>query len=203
MLSDDIIRKIHVGHYTFYSKSVVKRPKNYCIIEDVMSQGYVGGEGVEPFADADDYKTHRGLGTLGRGGTPSLVVVRVPTNSTDKLANCIDITGRFHPSVYERFHGDYASGQGEHYEGSKAVYNELGLQDVDPYRNTDDDSFLNRVQRINTVCFQGCEGVEKGGQFRITKLNQGHWGENVYPGCRRVRDGENSFMKDCDYKLGL
>ena len=28
MLSYDIIRKIHVGHYTFYSKSVVKRPKN-------------------------------------------------------------------------------------------------------------------------------------------------------------------------------
>ena len=28
MLSDDIVRKVHVGHYTFYSKSVVKRAKN-------------------------------------------------------------------------------------------------------------------------------------------------------------------------------
>ena len=45
MLSDDVVRKVHVGHYTFYSKSVVKRPKNYIIVENVFSQGYVGGMG--------------------------------------------------------------------------------------------------------------------------------------------------------------
>ena len=125
--------------------------------------------------------------------------------STDKIANCIDLTGRFHPSVYERFHGDYAKGQQEHYVGSASVYVDLDLQSVDPYRLTEDDEFLNRVQRINTVCFRGCEGVKdaKDQSFKITQLNQGHWGPNVYPGVRRVRDGENSFMKDCDYKLGL
>ena len=47
LLSDDIIRKVHVGHHTFYSKSIVKRPKNYVIIEDVFAQGYVGGENVQ------------------------------------------------------------------------------------------------------------------------------------------------------------
>ena len=205
MLSDDIIRKVHVGHFTFYSKSVVKRPKNYVIIEDIFSQGYVGGEGVEPFADAADYQTHLNGGTLGKGGTPSLIVVKTKQNSTDKIANCIDLTGRFHPSVYERFHGDYAKGQQEHYVGSASVYVDLDLQSVDPYRLTEDDEFLNRVQRINTVCFRGCEGVKdaKDQSFKITQLNQGHWGPNVYPGVRRVRDGENSFMKDCDYKLGL
>ena len=210
MLSDDIIRKIHVGHYTFYSKSVVKRPKNYVIIEDIFSQGYVGGEGSDAFGDsnvsaADAYKTHRARGTLGKGGCPSIVVVAVPTGKSDDLATCIDMTGRFHPSVYERFHGDYASGQKEHYVGSLTVYDALRLQDIDPYRLSDDDSFVNRVQRVNTVCFQGCEGRKDAttGAFKIEKLNQGHWGENVYPGVRRVRDGENSFMKDCDYKLGL
>jgi hypothetical protein len=79
----------------------------------------------------------------------------------------------------------------------------LGLQDVDPYRQTDDDKFMNRIQRINTVCYRGCEGKEKDGKFQITQLNQGHWGENVYPGVRRVRDGENSFMRDCQYQIGL
>ena len=171
---------------------------------------YVGGEGSDAFGDsnvsaADAYKTHRARGTLGKGGCPSIVVVAVPTGKSDDLATCIDMTGRFHPSVYERFHGDYASGQKEHYVGSLTVYDALRLQDIDPYRLSDDDSFVNRVQRVNTVCFQGCEGRKDAatGAFKIEKLNQGHWGENVYPGVRRVRDGENSFMKDCDYKLGL
>ena len=62
---------------------------------------------------------------------------------------------------------------------------------------------MNRIQRINTVCYRGCEGKEKDGKFQITQLNQGHWGENVYPGVRRVRDGENSFMRDCQYQIGL
>ena len=70
------------------------------------------------------------------------------------------MTGRFHPSVYERFHGDYAKGQQEHYVGSASVYVDLDLQSVDPYCLTEDDEFLNRVQRINTVCFRGCEGVK-------------------------------------------
>ena len=48
-LSDDVVRKTILGHYTFYSKSVVKRPKQYAIIEDVYAQGYVSGGGIEFF----------------------------------------------------------------------------------------------------------------------------------------------------------
>lgn len=203
MLSDDIIRKVHVGHYTFYSKSIVKRPKNYVIIEDIFSQGYVGGEGLKPFDSAQAYSNHRSQGSLGKGHCPDIIVVKIPKGSGAKLNTCIDITGRFHPSVYERFHGDYAATQKEHYPGSRLVYHLLGLRDVDPYRQTDADEFQNRVQRINTVCFQGCEGRSDNGVFRVSRLNTGHWGENVYPGVRRVRDGENSFMKDCNYQVGL
>ena len=215
MLSDDIIRKVHVGHYTFYSKSVVKRPKNYVIIEDIFAQGYVGGEGVRAFGmDAemtplggdryakDEYMECRSQGNLGKGGYPSIVVVA--TNTVDGLHSCIDITGRFHPSVYERFHGDFQSAQREHYPASKTVFEALQLSDMDPYRATDADEFVNRVQRINTVCFRGCEGTTSdAGVFKVTQLNQGHWGENVYPGVRKVRDGENSFMRDCNYQIGL
>ena len=221
MLSDDIIRKVHVGHYTFYSKSVVKRPKNYVIVEDIFSQGYIGGENVQAFGmnaylkkidgfdtnggAAGDYVRHRNEGNLGKGGTPSIVVVAV--DSVDNVKSCIDLTGRFHPSVYERFHGDYAGNQPEHYGASGTVYKALGMEDMDPYRITDADEFVNRVQRLNTVCFRGCEGEKSnganGGFFRVTHLNQGHWSENVYPGCRKVRDGENTFLKDQNYQIGL
>lgn len=219
MLSDDIVRKIHVGHYTFYSKSVVKRPKNYVIIEDIFAQGYVGGEGIQAFgmnSDMDEldgsddrraaaeYQLCRNAGNLGKGGRPSIVVVATKQGSTDNLHTCIDITGRFHPSVYERFHGDFQSAQREHYHASKTVYEALGMSDMDPYRATDADEFVNRVQRINTVCFRGCEGTKSDQNvFKVTQLNQGHWGPDVYPGVRRVRDGENSFMRDCNYQIGL
>jgi len=215
MLSDDIIRKIHVGHYTFYSKSVVKSPKRYAILEDVFSQGYVGGENTTAFGmskiDARDkkndpagcaqaYTDARNEGTLGREG-PSIVVVK--TNDTSKLPDCIDITGRFHSSLLERFNGNYEDVNKAHYAGSDVVYNKLQLRDVDPFRQTDNDEFLNRIQRINTVCYRGCEGKNEGGKFVVTQLNQGHWGHNVYPGCRRVRDGENTFLKDYNYQIGL
>ena len=204
MLSDDIIRKVHVGHYTFYSKSIVKRPKNYVIIEDIFSQGYVGGEGTRPFT-AEGYKDARARGSLGKGHSSDLIVFKIPKGTAATLNTCIDLTGRFHPSVYERFHGDYVANQEEHYPGSQHLYHLLQLQDVDPYRQTDADEFTNRVQRINTVCFQGCEGRRDSASktFSISRLNTGHWGENVYPGVRRVRDGENTFMKDCNYQIGL
>ena len=203
LLSDDVIRKLHVGHYTFYSKSVVKKPKLYCLIEDVFSQGYVGGENSQAFESAKKYRDARNAGTLGREG-PSLVVVSTTPECIQNIKNCIDLTGRFHPTMYERFNGQYEDINKVHYHGASIVFTELGLQDIDPYRQTDNDEFLNRIQRINTVCYRGCEGRRGDDEtFKITQLNQGHWGENVYPGVRRVRDGENTFMKDCNYQVGL
>ena len=200
MLSDDIIRKVHVGHYTFYSKSVVKRPKNYVIIEDIFSQGYVGGEGVEPFKGPDAYKEALHGGKLGQGDAADLIVVACEGGSLDKINDCIDITGRFHPSVYERFTGEASDNMLEHYPESRVVYHNLGLQELDPYRQNELDEFVNRIQRINTVCFRGMElrkGVDE--KWVPDQLNKGHWGENVYPGCRRVRDGENTFIQDQEY----
>ena len=38
MLTDDVIHKVHIGHYTFYHKSIVKQPKNMIIAEDIFAQ---------------------------------------------------------------------------------------------------------------------------------------------------------------------
>merc|ERR1711998_796196 len=43
-LTDDIIHKVHVGHYTFYSKSIIHNEKQYQICENVIGAGYKGGE---------------------------------------------------------------------------------------------------------------------------------------------------------------
>lgn len=203
MMSDDIIRKVHVGHYTFYSKSVVKNPKKYVIVEDIFAQGYVGGENAVAFDGAEAYIEKAGEGLLGRGDCPSLIVVRIPKDASDGLKDCIDITGRFHPSIYDKMGGSYSEGGDDHYKGAAEVQKALQLEQIEPYRQTDIDQFHNRVQRVNTVCFQGMEGRKVDGGFKPIKLNKGHWGINVYPGCKRVREGENSFMSDCQYKVGI
>ena len=196
MLSDDILRKVHVGHYTFYSKSVVKRPKNYIIIEDIFSQGYVGGEGVKIYS-LEEFQRDMEDGQLGKGGRPSIIAVP----SEEPESDVLDITGRFHQTVYDIF-SDNGSSE-EHYKYSSSVYKALGLTMIEPYRHNIMDEYIQRVQRFNTVCFRGMQYTKENGgtDFKLTQLNTGHWGTNVYPGVRKVREGENSFMKQCDYDL--
>ena len=193
MLSDDILRKVHVGHYTFYSKSVVKRPKNYIIVEDIFSQGYIGGEGVTLFTK-DSFKKAVDENTLGKSGAS---ILAVPTTEPPK-GDVLDITGRFQQSVYDIFNEEDA--QKEHYAGSGSAYDDMNLSMLEPYRNNINDEYIMRVQRYNTVCFRGMQYTKDGTEMKLTQLNTGHWGTNIYPGVRKVREGEMSFMKQCDYE---
>tara|TARA_B100000902_G_scaffold395900_1_gene455502 strand:+ start:1649 stop:3568 length:1920 start_codon:yes stop_codon:yes gene_type:complete len=196
MLSDDIVRKVHVGHYTFYSKSVVKRPKNYVIVEDVFAQGYVGGEGTLVHSP-ESFKDMVSQGQTGRA-KESLIAVLCTKRPNDHV---LDITGRFAPSVYEQFRGNNLDTAEEHYQGSAKVYQDLDMSKVDLYKVQATDEYMSRVKRVNTVCFRGMEmrfdGVSN--QFVPTQLNTGHWGPNVYAGVKKVRMGENSFMDKQNY----
>ena len=193
MLSDDILRKVHVGHYTFYSKSVVKRPKNYIIIEDIFSQGYVGGEGVTMFTK-DQFKNAAAEGTLGKGGGPSIIAVET---DEEPDADVLDITGRFQQSIYDVF--NEANAEVEHYRGSGSAYDDMDFAMLEPYRNDLNDPYLHRVQRFNTVCFRGMQYTrDENKEMKLTHINTGHWGTNIYAGVRKVREGENSFMRQLD-----
>ena len=196
MLSDDVVRKVHVGHYTFYSKSVVKRPKNYIIVENVFSQGYVGGGGVK-WHSKRTFQDSAGDGSLGVGGQESLIAIAIPKGKAPD-SNVIDITGRFAPSIYDTFKDNSAQIE-EHYPGSGNVYTALNMSTVDMYRSTHEDEYLTRVKRVNTVCWRGHEMIKVGDKVKPVQLNTGHLGENIYPGLRKVLDGENSFVKDMDW----
>lgn len=200
MLSDDIVRKVHVGHYTFYSKSVVKRAKNYVIVEDVFSQGYVGGEGTE-FHDADSWNK---MITEGRSGHDKASLIAIKCNKRPK-DTCIDITGRFAPSVYETYRGETMDDVEEHYQNSRYVYKNLSMDRVDMYKVQPTDEYMSRVKRINTVCFRGMQYTNTGdnGKMEVTQLGTGHWGDKIYPGVKKVRNGENSFMKDPDHQVRM
>ena len=189
-LSDDIIRKVHVGHYTHYSKSVVKRPKRYAIAENIFAQGYVGGEGIKFYTRqtlAQDIED----GTQGSDDCQgSLIAWGVPAGSTDSLPPVLDITGKFS--------ANYAvSSTEEHFPGSSILADMVSNGQV----HTENDDFFQATEPFNTICCRGAQYTElfnptDGGMYsKLTHLNQGHWGELTYPGCMKVREGTMMHME--------
>jgi len=195
-LSDNVATKTHFGNYTFYSKPVVKTPRNYTIIPDCFAQGYIAGEGHEFFrpglstgAGANDYRDGdlEEAITSGSLGSPeckrSLIAWRVPRGEGKRLREAIDIMGRFPGQLR-----DFEAADEPHFPGAGALASMERIDELDQNRN--DDHYLHQVQHVNTVCFRGAQWTN--GIF--SDRNRGHWGEAVYPGVLPVRDGALAHM---------
>ena len=188
-LSDNVAVKTHFGNYTFYSKPVVKRPRNYTIIPDCFAQGYIGGEGHTFFEPAYTGREDKSLqnaiqeGTLGSSECrQSLIAWRVPRGKGNDLADAIDITGRFSGQ-----HRDFEAGPDEHFPNAAVLASLEQIEELD--QNRDDGEYLHQVQHVNTVCFRGAQYTN--GIF--THTGKGHWG-TPYSGVLPVRDGAIMYM---------
>jgi len=204
MLTDDVIHKVHIGHYTFYHKSIVKQPKNIMLAEDIFAHSYVSGEGTGVFPGensseggkfseqlASDHFTHDLI--------PIFLTADAKTKKIKKPANPLDITGHYNNHTLDANNSTIADDD-EHYANAGAYARALGFDRLQNYDN--DERFLSPMRHLNTVCFQGHQltyDTEKKSYSRVT-VNTGHWGPNVYPGCRQVRNGENAFLKDMEYE---
>lgn len=192
-LSDNVATKTHFGNYTFYSKPVVKTPRNYTIIPDCFAQGYIAGEGHEFFRPGVDTGAGYQDGDLeeaitsGSLGSPeckrSLIAWRVPRGEGKRLREAIDIMGRFPGQLR-----DFEAADEPHFPGAGALASMERIDELDQNRN--DDHYLHQVQHVNTVCFRGAQWTN--GIF--SDRNRGHWGEAVYPGVLPVRDGALAHM---------
>ena len=193
-LSDNVATKTHFGNYTFYSKPVVKTPRNYTIIPDCFAQGYISGEGTEFFRpgvvtgannfQVGDLEEAISAGTLGSPECKkSLIAWRVPRGEGKKLKEAIDIMGRFPGQLR-----DFESSEEPHFPGAGALASMERIDELDQNRN--DDHYLHQVQHVNTVCFRGAQWTN--GIF--SDRNRGHWGDSVYPGVLKVRDGALAHM---------
>ena len=176
-LADNVQTKTHLGHYTFYSKSIVRQPKRYSLIPDCFVSGYISGENAEFFTP----ESLKGCIDAGSLGSPechkSLIAWKIPKGQGAKLNPAIDLLGRF---ALE--HRDYESGQ-EHYQGARILSQMAGINELD--QNRDDSTYLHQVQHINTTVFRGAQYTN--GVF--SHRNQGHWGDMVYAGVLPVKDG--------------
>ena len=198
MLTDDVIHKVHIGHYTFYHKSIVKQPKNVILAEDIFAQSYVSGEGTNLFGEGDDSSFRD---QLQEGLISDIIPIWIPTKDGEKLKieNPLDITGHYSNQVLD-LTNTTLPGSGEHYPNADKYTEGLGFNLLQNYGEAD--NFLAPIRHLNTICFKGHQmSYDKvKGTYSKISINTGHWGPNVYPGCRSVRNGENAFLKDMEYE---
>jgi hypothetical protein len=197
MLTDDVIHKVHIGHYTFYHKSVVKQPKNIVIAEDIFASSYVSGEGTNMFKNLDDL--HGQIG--GDRFTADLIPIWIPAVDKDgrktKVTNPLDLNGFYGRGILNDQNSDLVDSP--HFPNAEKLAKVYRFDEFSDY--TQDERFLAPIRSLNTICFKGHSlsyDPKDDGHTKIT-INTGHWGPNVYPGCRSVRNGENTFLKDMEY----
>jgi hypothetical protein len=188
-LTDDVIHKTHIGHYTFYSKTVIKNEKNYVIAEDCFATKYKGGENSAFFTTPSQFQD----AASGSEHHHSLISVIIPhdryaDDGTDMLKNPLDMCGKFQP-IYS---ADLLDGdEVQHYPGAELLCQTLDLPRLD-WGDENDTSFNPQYRALNRVCFQGRQfGYDwSTNKFTLETMETGHWGKcGTYAGCRAAREG--------------
>lgn len=179
-LTDDVIHKTHIGHYTFYSKSVVREPKNMYLAEDVYCAGYHGGENTKFLKESDVDKYY---GKAVNSDTPSLIAIAVPHDY--EVPAVMSILGSFEDLG--------ATFSDEARFCTSSILSEKLDQwvgDTSDSNTADDDD-----RTSNGVCFRGAEHKNYGAGYIQTQQNTGHWGPSVYDGCASVRQGMYAHLR--------
>lgn len=223
MLSDDVIHKVHIGHYTFYHKSIVKQPKNITIAEDIFARNYVSGEGTSIYDGPDEFTADshndyfkkdmialiipsdcRFKSTANIGNREQYVM---NTGSNPRrlgmVTNPLDISGSYEGSILDEVPTDLQDTSEGLYPFSRIYSGAYGFRNIKTF-GEDANKFLNPLRFNNAITWQGmqldCRNSREGSKFDRITLNTGHWGPNVYAGAKSVRTGENAFLKDMEYE---
>ena len=207
MLTDDVVHKTHMGHYTFYSKTVIRNPNHFAIAEDVFCTGYRGGEGCEFFSPDDQTKDDDKLTigdaiTAGDAKTRSILCVAISPdqqngNGKDYVLNPCSLTGKhiLEDVKYEALCGEPTHPSCEFLNNAYDThYWDLGQ--MDPLR------FQQDYEKVNRCCFQGRQQIYNWNQQDFSNEIQetGHWGsQGTYAGCRAARTGRDVFLKRPDH----
>lgn len=200
-LADNVINKTHVGHYTFYSKSIVHDEKEYVIAEDVFAAGYKGGENTRMYDKKEEFVDDVRAESFRNSILTFLIPYRTNQPRGPRIQNPIDITGKLHPTLYQDTDIPSRDVEEAMYPGARYYCELLQLKELSSYASDATEHFLSPYKYINTVCFQGHQFMynHTQGGFTDKIRNTGHWGPHgVYAGCKAVRCGDNAFFDDQD-----
>jgi len=186
-LTDDIIHKVHIGHYTFYSKSIVRSPKHIYLAKNVYCQGYINGEDMTFVPNNNDAVKHI---PGGEGSVKSIISFAVPI--CDELQNplCASKEG-FHKSMPTVDLEDTENGS----------FNLLPNENLPDFlaEYFDDANFSggNDTVSHNHVCWRGAvkRWSHQTRSYSEEETSTAHWGPDVYDGCGDVRRGMYANFK--------
>lgn len=176
-LGDDVQSKIHYGNYTYYSKAIVTNHKNIILARNIMANGYAGGDGCR----------------WRSGDTGDMYAFLVPYDE-HKKAN---------PLRLFSLHSDdpNRSMTGALYYARK--HEKTALPSDTKFTT------LSEQEDTNDICYMGHhfwwkphrEVNQSGtqGSYTGVTVNTGHWGDRIYPGCGRVRAGDEVYLKEVNY----
>lgn len=179
-----------VGHYTFYSRAVVKNDKMVSVVEDVMARAYVAGEGIS-FFNKNSFSEAWQNSQIGTKECDHSLIAMSTSSSVDEiqaLPEAIDMLGDFPDDAAETLS---ANTQSPADVGKLEAELKLGMMRIG--RNQEKDVFLKSMQSLNTVCFKAHTKRRGEGKttepWVVTERGTGHWGANVYPGVASHRTG--------------
>ena len=218
MLSDDVIHKVHIGHYTFYHKSIIKQPKNITIAEDIFARNYVSGEGTAIYDGPGEFKSDSQNDYFQK----DLLALIIPgkdrfdapdddfalrTGSNPRrpgmVTNPLDLSGVYEGTILDEVPTDLQDKSEGLYPFSRIYNTSLGFRNIKTF-GEDSTKFLSPLRFNNSITWQGMQlearFTTEGTKFDRVTLNTGHWGPNVYSGAKSVRTGENAFLKDMEYE---
>jgi hypothetical protein len=201
-LGDDPVQKMHIGNFTLYEKSVVYKPHQVGIAENIFSMGYLYG---------NDCNFYSGRDQLG-GGTPgtmnaSIFSCLVPYEGTgsedvmqtkNEFPNPMSITGQFEHTILAAMQTQEQKDT-PHYP-SAGFYKNFWRW-VSPADPDHSERMYDVSATLNTICYQGHQQNynPSTGQYDIVIANTGHWGDKIYPGCGKVRRGVEKMLQSVTY----
>lgn len=102
-LTDNIIAKTHIGHFTFWHASIVTNPKCLFLAEDIFCTNYISGEGKEVFSWNHLHEFREDPLDAMAINDASIICFPVPVGSVNpddrrlNMTNPISLTGELDP----------------------------------------------------------------------------------------------------------
>ena len=184
MLSDNALSKTHIGHFTYYSKTVIRRPELAYIAEDIFAEDYIGGEGTKVYNKEQlvHDMTEGKIGTHNQRAD----MVAVWLEDASHVCNPIDVRGCFDAEMTSSSECCFKPLAGE----SKLIIDEI-KNNLPTATNPDEDAaFRVPFARCNVYCYKGAYACKNGANDKcVMHPNTGFWGPDVYAGCREARTG--------------
>ncbi len=214
MVGDNMGIKMHYAHFSYYYRPVVLESGCIVYAPNAFCEDYIGGHDLTMWdasnpGHQDKYK---------KGLTIASMFVQIERSNKGPNEECrvVDLTDDFHPNVKKGIEMDIQ--RVDNYRTWSKVYNKHWGYPVAATARSDPtvpqqlkfDSLRANSKRWNnksTICFPEHQqlyshrypGGDKWMDKQQFRLNQGHWGESIYPGCDRVWRGKESCLKPTNY----